>query len=80
MFDRRRISVIVGRFHLDLHSSIAESRKTALSWPRQLLDKRNGCPDYFITVIAPGRYAGHLDAVLDDAEELGWGVEVGRFG
>ena len=41
----------------------------------QFLEKRNGRPEFFIAVIPPRRHAGHLDAVLDDPEELGGAIE-----
>src|SRR6516164_3519587 len=47
---------------------------------RQLFEKRDSCPQLFVAVIAPGRHAGHLDAVLDDPEQLGWSVERRGFG
>ena len=46
-----------------------------LAHARQLLEKTDCCPQLFITVIAPGRHAGHFDAVLKDPEEFGGSVD-----
>src|SRR6516162_9112081 len=46
-----------------------------LAHARQLLEKTDCCPQLFVTVIAPGRHAGHFDAVLKDPEELGGSVD-----
>src|SRR5215831_8549302 len=50
-----------------------------LAHARQLLEKADGCPQFVITVIAPGRHAGHLDTVLQDPEKLGGIVDRRRF-
>lgn len=41
----------------------------------QFLEKRSARPEFFIAVIPPRRHAGHLDAVLDDPQELGGAIE-----
>src|SRR5215469_923275 len=57
-----------------------------LAHARQLFEKCDRCPQLVVTVIAPGRHAGHLDTVLKDREKLGGAVqgrgcgEIGRRG
>src|SRR5215469_891553 len=46
---------------------------------RQLLEKADSRPQLVIAVIAPGRHAGHLDAVLKDPEKLAGIVDRRRF-
>ena len=45
----------------------------------EFLDKCHGRPQFVVSVIAPGRHAGHLDAVLDDPEKLAGAVECRGF-
>src|SRR5215472_6771268 len=45
----------------------------------QLFKKADRCPDFLVTMIAPGRHAGHFDAVLDDPEQLGRTVGLHGF-
>src|SRR5690349_2741964 len=47
---------------------------------RQLFDKCHRGPQLRVAVIAPGWHAGHLDAVLDDPEQLGGAVQRRGFG
>ena len=42
----------------------------------QPLEKTDRRPDFLVAVIAPGRHAGHLDAVFDGPEKLGRGVKL----
>src|SRR6516164_7219912 len=51
-----------------------------LGHPGQLFKKRYGRPQLLVAVIAPGRHAGHLNAMLDDPEQLGRRVEGRGFG
>src|SRR3982750_4424593 len=36
----------------------------------EFLQKCNRGPDFLVAVISPGRHARHLDAILDDPEQL----------
>ena len=51
-----------------------------LAHARQLLEKTDCRPQLIVTVVVPGRHAGHFDTVLKDPEQLGWSVERRGFG
>jgi hypothetical protein len=44
----------------------------------ELFDKSDGRPDLLIAVVSPSRHAGHLDAVLNNPEQLAVAVELRR--
>jgi len=45
----------------------------------QLFEKCDDRPKLLVAVVAPGRHAGHLDAVLEDPEKLGGAAEQNGF-
>src|SRR5215469_12213845 len=70
---------------LVMHAAMRHARHNQtgillLAHARQLLEKGDRCPQLVIAVIAPGRHSGHLDALLDDPEQLGRAVERRGFG
>src|SRR3954470_6500631 len=46
----------------------------------EFLQKPDGRPDFIVAVVGPGRHARHLDAILDDPEQLGRCISVRRDG
>jgi hypothetical protein len=70
------VAMLVAASGYARHYELGVSR---LAHAGQLFEKCDDRPKLLVAMVAPGRHAGHLDAVLEDPEKFGGAVEQRGF-